>query len=328
MELCLKFPQKEWSGLLFFSHTGDLKDISTLAIKCEELLLLDIGTGAYTEYDIDEEVGFYLFDNPHLTQYNIGHIHSHHNMQAFFSATDNSELQESTNENRSPFFLSLIVANSGLYQAAIGIKANIQTKSHITFKNVNDEEISFIQEKNECVILKSMISVNGFSCAERITALEEKQKAKKSALTASPFQKTFAPNSDTFESYIKPKQKSLPFEVVDDAPKDLAKAVESILAKAIALSLTYRGNLYQALQTAQKSLGTNDKEGLEVYIDRLELLWPTLLDMLADSVPTIANLDQLLLDYINESPYKHNTFLLLLEDLVLYGSINIKRALI
>lgn len=79
-----------------------------------DILLMDKGDGASTEFDFDNDVADYIMDkvmeNPEWMAIKIGLIHSHHNMGTFFSGTDWAEL--ATNSIKHNFYLSLIVNNA------------------------------------------------------------------------------------------------------------------------------------------------------------------------------------------------------------------------
>lgn len=98
---------------------------------------MDLGESAFTDFVESPEIISYMVDNDLLDCY-TGLIHSHNNMNAFFSGTDISTLlQEGTTTSH---FVSLIVCNKGPYVAAITRKINDQSKtisncSYTSFKN-------------------------------------------------------------------------------------------------------------------------------------------------------------------------------------------------
>jgi len=102
----------EWSGVLVYKILeGSIEDHKNLVVEVQEILPMDVGTSSYTEYTIDPKDS-YTFDNlfdrvmvdPELK---IGHIHTHHNMNCFFSGTDMSELHDNAPAHN--YYLSLIV---------------------------------------------------------------------------------------------------------------------------------------------------------------------------------------------------------------------------
>ena len=114
--LLRKYPSTEWSGVLFFSHTGTFED-NNLIITCEDLYPMDLGNSTFTKFQMSEDVTGYMADNIELFECDLGLIHSHHSMAAFFSGTDTTTLQEEGNERNC--FVSLIVNNAGTYCAAV-----------------------------------------------------------------------------------------------------------------------------------------------------------------------------------------------------------------
>lgn len=113
---CQKVWSTEWSGALFFTHEGSFEN-NDLVIKCVDIYIMDIGTQAYTEFDMNPDVIAYMCDNPELLDCQMGLIHSHNNMSTFFSGTDTATLKEEGRDRNN--FVSLIVNNAGSYTAAI-----------------------------------------------------------------------------------------------------------------------------------------------------------------------------------------------------------------
>lgn len=78
---------------------------------------MDLGTGTFTDFKMDESVVGYIAENIDLFGCDMALVHSHHGMGAFFSGTDISTLR--TEGNDTNCFVSLIVDTKGTYQAAI-----------------------------------------------------------------------------------------------------------------------------------------------------------------------------------------------------------------
>jgi len=70
----------EWSGILRYKiQEGNIEDPSNLVLVAEDILLMDIGTSAYTEYNFDtsdKKVVDFILD-AQLNGSKYGHIHSH-----------------------------------------------------------------------------------------------------------------------------------------------------------------------------------------------------------------------------------------------------------
>ena len=113
---CQKVWDTEWSGTLFFTHEGSFEN-NDLVIRCVDIYIMDIGTQAYTEFDMNPDVIAYMTENPELLDCQLGLIHSHAGFQTFFSGTDTATLKEEGRDRNN--FVSLIVNNAGSYTAAI-----------------------------------------------------------------------------------------------------------------------------------------------------------------------------------------------------------------
>ena len=73
----------EWSGVLIYETvTGDYKDPANWEIKATDMILMDVGSAAYTEYEFDEKdtYSFDKYTDAMIEGKNIGHIHTHHSM--------------------------------------------------------------------------------------------------------------------------------------------------------------------------------------------------------------------------------------------------------
>ena len=113
---CQKVWSTEWSGTLFFTHEGSFEN-NDLVIRCVDIYIMDIGTQAYTEFDMNPDVIAYMTEHSELLDCQMGLIHSHNNMSTFFSGTDTATLKEEGRDRNN--FVSLIVNNAGSYTAAI-----------------------------------------------------------------------------------------------------------------------------------------------------------------------------------------------------------------
>nr|DAQ12977.1 MAG TPA: hypothetical protein [Crassvirales sp.] len=139
--LCKNIWDVEWSGVLFYKVEGAFEDKS-LTIRCVDLFQMDIGTSAYTEFNVSPDMATYMVDHPELLEEGIyqGLIHSHNNMATFFSGTDTATL--SAEGNDMAHFVSLIVNNAGKYTAGVTRKYKcVQTVSEkYTYPTWNGEE--------------------------------------------------------------------------------------------------------------------------------------------------------------------------------------------
>ena len=77
--LCNKISQVEWSGTLFYTHSGSYED-GNLEIRCVDIFPMDIGSSTYTEFDMSPDVIAYMTDHPELLDCQTGLVHSHNVM--------------------------------------------------------------------------------------------------------------------------------------------------------------------------------------------------------------------------------------------------------
>jgi hypothetical protein len=102
---CSLIHNREWSGVLFYKHNGDWDN---LEIEAVDMLLMDLGEPAFTQFNVTADIMNYMVMND-LIEYHVGLIHSHQSFNSFFSGTDQKTLLEcGTDESH---FLSLIVNN-------------------------------------------------------------------------------------------------------------------------------------------------------------------------------------------------------------------------
>lgn len=158
--LCNRVHSVEWSGTLFYTYSGTYED-GTLEIRCVDIFPMDIGTSAYTEFDMSPDVIAYMTDHPELLDCQVGLIHSHNNMATFFSSTDTTTLREEGNDRN--HFVSLIVNNEGIYTAAITRKiierkVTNTTFSYKTFDNI-EKTGTRTTEVEEEVIAYNMLDI-------------------------------------------------------------------------------------------------------------------------------------------------------------------------
>ena len=179
---CQKVWSTEWSGTLFFTHEGSFEN-NDLVIRCVDIYIMDIGTQAYTEFDMNPDVIAYMCENPELLDCQMGLIHSHNNMSTFFSGTDTATLKEEGRDRNN--FVSLIVNNAGSYTAAITRKIKSkQVKESVSYEFFGDGEkhdtkeyVSDVDEI-EWFYLKIEKEDENYSFPDMAARLEEIKQAK------------------------------------------------------------------------------------------------------------------------------------------------------
>lgn len=179
---CQKVWNTEWSGTLFFTHEGSFEN-NDLVIRCVDIYIMDIGTQAYTEFDMNPDVIAYMTENPELLDCQMGLIHSHNNMSTFFSGTDTATLKEEGRDRNN--FVSLIVNNAGSYTAAITRRIKLkQVKESVSYEFFGDGEKQDTKEyvndadEIEWFYLKIENENETFSFPDMAARLEEIKQAK------------------------------------------------------------------------------------------------------------------------------------------------------
>lgn len=189
---CDKISTTEWSGVLFYTIDGSMKDINSLVVNVIDVFLLDIGTAGATDYEYEDDYIQYRVQNPQLLEEGIfiGHIHSHNSMATFFSGTDTGELTASAPLHN--VFVSLIVNNAGTYSIGLSVQGKYKSTSvieqTINFNDFSGDVCTFDptttnQVVNEEVIYhafgtieKEVTSPSIFSrLLDRITKVKEKK---------------------------------------------------------------------------------------------------------------------------------------------------------
>lgn len=223
---CQKVWSAEWSGTLFFTHEGSFEN-NDLVIRCVDIYIMDIGTQAYTEFDMNPDVIAYMCENPELLDCQMGLIHSHNNMSTFFSGTDTATLKEEGRDRNN--FVSLIVNNAGTYTAAITRRVKSkQVKESVSYEFFGDGEKHDIKkyvtkgDEIEWFYLNIVKEVDTSSFQDMEARLEEikKRKAEKAKEAKMAKKQSFQLNSwghpsqvpyNTKNSYVpkEPAQKSL-----------------------------------------------------------------------------------------------------------------------
>lgn len=75
-----KFPSTEWSGILFYTHSGSF-ETNDLIITCQDIFPMDLGNATFTEFKMSEDVTAYIAENMDtLWECETGLVHSHHSM--------------------------------------------------------------------------------------------------------------------------------------------------------------------------------------------------------------------------------------------------------
>ena len=116
--LCKNIPKVEWSGVLFYTTEGSIKNPTTFKITLKDILPMHVGDMHSTEYQLDAKfIDFIEEDFDVRATWQVGHIHSHHCMRTFFSGVDNDELYGNSISHN--YYLSFITNNYLDFQAKV-----------------------------------------------------------------------------------------------------------------------------------------------------------------------------------------------------------------
>lgn len=192
----------EWSGELITREEGSITDLENWKVIAEDIWLADIGSPGFTGYEVDKG-GFKATDIVEMYEAFPGlmdgtlknhHIHTHHNMGAFFSGTDESNLEDRAAQSN--YFMMLVVDFKKTYQAKVAFKAEIKsdggTALHFANNHDNLEPLVLTHEKNREVLVVMEMNIK-FEAAPSVvddsfkvrfdavkTALEEESRSKHS----------------------------------------------------------------------------------------------------------------------------------------------------
>lgn len=124
--LCGKISTVEWSGILFYELEGDISKPDKTIITLKHILPMHKGTGGSTEYEFGEEYVEFRMNHPEGLNWLTGHIHSHNNMAAYFSGTDDSEIHDNSEHHN--FYLSIVVNNRMEIVGKMGFRGKSESK--------------------------------------------------------------------------------------------------------------------------------------------------------------------------------------------------------
>ncbi len=154
---CALSPEREWSGVMFYTFEGDFE--RGVTIHANDMYLMDQGTHVHTEFGLNEpEITRYMFLEG-LTDHCMALLHSHCSFNAFFSGEDASTLYTYGMEMNN--FVSLVVNNAGQYVARLTRKVTfdgeqktiLQGSTVYKLFNTNEEKSQSIN-KEEARALK------------------------------------------------------------------------------------------------------------------------------------------------------------------------------
>jgi hypothetical protein len=266
----------EWSGVGVMKVEGSLEE-GNLSINVIDIILKDVGTSGYTEYDWGTTLAEYFEENEDKWPVMFFSIHSHHTMGVSPSGTDDKHLYD--NIENFPFHLSIIVNNK------LDFNARIATDMYITQVEKRGIDSAYKKEnlKNTRFIIEYSVPVSlfkqGSSFKEEFDRVEEIKKAKQRV-------REYSRNIDNFNPFDrhKPKQTTIDF----DAKSSLTpykiftlNYVEGSTIKEVMDKLTTEKKVELHLEKIEKYLIDYVEEGYDVITPLTKLI--NLIDGLYDS---------------------------------------------
>ena len=153
--LCTVIHNFEWSGVLFYTVEGTIKDPKNFKITLKDILPMDKGSTAATEFSYDRRYIDYLMNDPERTEWKSGLIHSHNNMAVFFSGTDDDEL--SKNSKAHNYYLSVVVNNKLDIIGRVAITASAKEIITAPFNALDEDGKPYIMESLSLSVTKDKL---------------------------------------------------------------------------------------------------------------------------------------------------------------------------
>ena len=170
----------EWCGFIFYEKVeGNISNPETYVAKTTDIYMMDIGSHSYTESDNHTEDVINMVDRvPAYMENRYGLIHTHHNMSAFFSGTDDQELHD--NVHLYSYYLSLIVNFDGKWCAKIAKLIDVNSNSYtITEEDENDVVVNIPSKRVMTTFdldIEFETSIYNEIIEERIGEIKERKK--------------------------------------------------------------------------------------------------------------------------------------------------------
>lgn len=156
--------RSEWSGMLLYDvEAGNPSRPEGFVLRAEHIFLMDIGTAGSTEYETDGDIVDMYDEVEGAMEMKTGHIHTHHDMTAYFSGVDMDELMH--NVDKYNYYLSLVVNHSGNYSAKVVFLSDMHTTSKMNYKDDSGNMKHFKQSviKQHMVVINMRILFGGLS---------------------------------------------------------------------------------------------------------------------------------------------------------------------
>lgn len=260
----------EWSGVLLYDVvSGSPSDITNFKLKAKHIFLMDIGNAAYTEYDMNEDI-ISIYDNiENAINMKTGHIHTHHDMNAFFSGTDTSELMNNCDKHN--YYLSLIVNFSGNYSAKVAFLSDVDSVINLNYRSDDGQIKSFqrkITEKQMVIInMDIVLEYNDKFFFDRVNDVKEKIRKEKAKFKKDTSLKTYYPEIPFYKNERNFVDNDLPFGKKKEIDPDLMTKEE--INRLLANLLTFTCDMSERRKPKEilESIADSDKDELPIYYD-------------------------------------------------------------
>lgn len=199
----------EWCGFIFYEKVeGSISQPKTYVAKTTDVYMMDIGSHSYTESDNHTDDVVNMVDRiPAYMENRYGLIHTHHNMNAFFSGTDIQELHD--NVHLYSYYLSLIVNFDGKWCAKIAKLIDVESSSYTITEEDEDDVIVNIPSKKVMITFDLNIEFEQSEAYDDVVELriaeiqerkkkEEEEKKKKQPLFNNPYQTNIFKSTDNY----------------------------------------------------------------------------------------------------------------------------------
>ena len=150
--LCKNIPKVEWSGVLFYTTEGSIKNPTTFKITLKDILPMHVGDMHSTEYQLDARFIDYIEEDFDVrATWQVGHIHSHHCMRTFFSGVDDDELYGNSISHN--YYLSFITNNYLDFQAKVAFTSTAKKDIlAVPYLALDEEGKEYEIEKQDFVV--------------------------------------------------------------------------------------------------------------------------------------------------------------------------------
>lgn len=179
--LCQAINSVEWSGVLFIKQlAGDLSNPDSLEFEAIDMFPMDIGDHGSTSFKWTPDLIDAYDQNPELMDEGVrtALVHSHHNMNAYFSGVDKEELQDNTPEDVD-MYLSLVVNNKMQWDCKIAMYGTHKVESFGSYKTLygkGTHRFTAVKEEPVLYTISVKVYLNDLgTLAQRVSALEEQK---------------------------------------------------------------------------------------------------------------------------------------------------------